>query len=255
MSFQLISSLITGVSIGALSGFLGTLMLSKRMALVAGPLGHLALPGIALALIFGFNISFGAFPFIILGMIFVWFLKEKTNLPPETLVALVFATFLTISFLLLPLEKAKTALIGNVDKVSFEDSIFSFILSFFIFLFIKKIYSKLVLINICEDLAFAEKINIKKINFFYFFFVAIAVALAVKLVGGLLTAALFAIPPASGRNFAKNLFQFKFFSAGIGAFSALSGILSAKFFFFEPGLMIILINFLIFLISLAFVKK
>ena len=41
---QLILSLITGIFIAGTAGYLGTLMLSKRMALVAGPLGHLTLP-------------------------------------------------------------------------------------------------------------------------------------------------------------------------------------------------------------------
>ena len=48
---QLLLSLIAGIFIGGTAGYLGTLMLSKRMALVAGPLGHLTLPGIALALV------------------------------------------------------------------------------------------------------------------------------------------------------------------------------------------------------------
>ena len=69
---QLFLSLICGILIGGTAGYLGTLMLSKRMALVAGPLGHLTLPGIALALIYGFDVSLGAFPFVILGTIFIW---------------------------------------------------------------------------------------------------------------------------------------------------------------------------------------
>jgi ABC-type Mn2+/Zn2+ transport system permease subunit len=36
--------------------------------LVAGPLRRLTLPGIALALIFNFDVSLGAFPFVILGI-------------------------------------------------------------------------------------------------------------------------------------------------------------------------------------------
>ena len=59
MESQLILSLTAGIFIGGAAGYLGSLMLSKRMALVAGPLGHLTLPGIALALLYGFDVSFG----------------------------------------------------------------------------------------------------------------------------------------------------------------------------------------------------
>ena len=39
-------------------------MLSKRITLVRNALGHLSLPGIALTLIYGFDVSVGAFLFI-----------------------------------------------------------------------------------------------------------------------------------------------------------------------------------------------
>jgi len=85
MEIQFFLSLICGVFIGGIAGFLGTLMLSKRMALVAGPLGHLTLPGVALALIYGFDVSLGAFPFVILGIILIWLFEIKTKLPMEAL--------------------------------------------------------------------------------------------------------------------------------------------------------------------------
>ena len=63
---QDILALAIGAFVGGAAGYLGTLMLSKRMALVAGPLGHLTLPGIALALTFGFDVSLGAFPMVVI---------------------------------------------------------------------------------------------------------------------------------------------------------------------------------------------
>lgn len=76
---QILSSLIFGIFIGGTAGYLGTLMLAKRMALVVCPLGHLALPGIALGLIYGFDVSLGAFPFVILGIILIWLFEMRQN--------------------------------------------------------------------------------------------------------------------------------------------------------------------------------
>lgn len=50
---QFILALIMGASLGGAAGYLGTLMLSQRMALVARPLGHLTLPGVFLFGFFG----------------------------------------------------------------------------------------------------------------------------------------------------------------------------------------------------------
>jgi len=254
MSLQFFLSLICGVFIGGIAGYLGTLMLSKRMALVAGPLGHLTLPGIALALLYDFDISLGAFPFVILGIILIWLFEMRTKLPMEALTAIIFASGVAIAFLFLPIEQAETALIGDITKVSFGETIITAILCFFIFLIIKKIYSQMTLINISEDLAKAEGINVKKYNFLYLFCIAIIVALGVKMVGGLLTAALVAIPAAAARNLSKNLFQYTFLATSFGIISSFLGIWFFKLTGFPAGPLIILESGLIFLISLIFKK-
>ena len=210
MDFQFFLSLICGVFIGGVAGYLGTLMLSKRMVLAAGPLGHLTLPGIALALLYGFDVSLGAFPFVILGIILIWLFEIRTKLPMEALTAVVFASGVAIAFLFLPIEQAETALIGDISKVNFWDTVIVSFLCLSLFLIIKKIYSKITLINISEDLAKSEGIEVKRYNLLYLLSIAIIVALGVKVVGGLLTAALVAIPAATSRNFSKIYFNFLF---------------------------------------------
>jgi ABC-type Mn2+/Zn2+ transport system permease subunit len=98
---QIILSLISGILIGSASGFLGNLMLSKKMSVVAGPLAHLAFPGVAVAILLGINLSWGVFPLIIIGALIIWILDQKTNLPMENLAAIVFAVGLGISLLFL----------------------------------------------------------------------------------------------------------------------------------------------------------
>jgi len=247
---QFLLSITAGIFIGGAAGYLGTLMLSKKMALAAGPLGHLTLPGIALALLYGFDVSLGAFPFVILGIILIWFFEIKTKLPMEALTAVVFASGVAVAFLFLPIEQAETALVGDITKVNLGEVAATVILCLLVFFVVKKIYSKMVLINVSEDLAKAEKINVRKYNFFYLGAIAIIVALGVKMVGGLLTAALVAIPVCAARNLSKNLFQYVFLAMSFGAMSAFLGILLFKLTDFPAGPLIIIISALIFLISM-----
>lgn len=252
---KVLLSLITGIFIGGTAGYLGTLMLSKRMALVAGPLGHLTLPGIALALLYGFDVSLGAFPFVILGIILIWLFEMRTKLPMEALTAVVFASGVAIAFLFLPIEQAETALIGNITKVGLKEAIITAILCLLVFFMVKKIYPQITLINISEDIAKAEKINVKKYNFLYLGAIAIIVALGVKVVGGLLTAALVAIPAATSRNLSKNLFQFSLLGILFGFLSSLFGILLFQMTGFPAGPLIIITSTIFFLISLIFKKS
>ena len=252
MENQFLLSLMVGISIGGVAGYLGSLMLSKRMALVAGPLGHLTLPGIALALMYGFDVSLGAFPFVILGIILIWLFEMRTKLPMEALTAIVFTSGVAIAFLFLPIEQAETALVGDITRVRFGEAIISFILVISLFLIVKKIYSKIVLMNISEELAKSEEVNVKKYNLIYLGSIAIVVALGVKMVGGLLTAALVAIPASSAKNLSRDLTQYAFVSMIIGMISSSLGIILFKITGFPAGPLIILASTSIFLISMVF---
>jgi zinc transport system permease protein len=252
---QFLFSLVAGIFIGGVAGYLGTLMLSRRMALVAGPLGHLTLPGIALALIYGFDVSLGAFPFVILGIFIIWLLEMRTKLPMEALTAIVFASGVAIAFLFLPIEQAETALVGDISQTGFWDALLVIFLCLFLFLMIRSIYSRMTLINISEDLAKSEGIDVKKYNLLYLGAIAVIVALGAKIVGGLLTAALVAIPAATARNLGKNLLQFSFLGLVLGAASSILGILIFRATGFPAGPLIVIIATLFFLVSLIHKKS
>jgi ABC-type Mn2+/Zn2+ transport system permease subunit len=227
-------------------------MLSKRMALVAGPLGHLTLPGIALALMYDFDVSLGAFPFVILGIVLIWLFELRTKLPMEALTAVVFASAVAIAFLFLPVEQAETALVGDISRVSFGETVISAVVALILLLIIENIYPKMVLINISEDLARSEGINVKKYNLMYLGLIAVIVALGVKMVGGLMTAALVAIPASTARNLSRNMSQYAFGAMTIGSASSLAGIFLFKLTGFPAGPLIILVSTLIFLASIFF---
>lgn len=254
---QFILSLISAIFIGGIAGYLGSLMVTKRMGLVGGPLGHLALPGVALALVYHFNVFYGALLTIIIGGILIWLLEIKTKAPMEALTGLVFASGVALGFLILPFSsehQLEEALVGDITKIGLSDTLLAIILSGLIFLIIRGIYSKLVLAEISEDLARTEGINVKKYNFLYLASIGLIVALTVKLVGGLLPVALIVIPALTARNLSKSSSGYSFGALSFGVISAILGIFLSKLYSLPAGLLIILVSSLIFVISIFFGK-
>ena len=94
ISLQIIYTLILTIFVGGVAGYLGSLMVTKRMALMGGALGHLTMPGVALAITYNFDVSLGALFFLIFGIILIWLFEQKTKLPIEALTAVVFAASL-----------------------------------------------------------------------------------------------------------------------------------------------------------------
>ncbi|MGB9598321.1 MAG: metal ABC transporter permease [Minisyncoccales bacterium] len=246
--------LICGIFVGMVAGYLGSLMLSRKMTVVVDPLSHLALPGVALALIFGKDVSLGAFLFLLLGTFLIWFIEQRTKLPTETIIAILFSASLAGTFLFLKEGEIEEALLGDISKIDLTSGTITIFVSLVIFFLLQKIYQKLLLISISEDLAKAEGLSLKKYQLLYLFSISAIVALGVKFVGGLLVAGLTALPAASARNLSKNLKTYKFLSSFFGAISVILGIFISQTTNLPVGSLIIIVGLFIFLISF-FLKK
>jgi len=255
MEVQFLYSLIVAVFIGGVAGYLGSLMITKRMALVGDALGHVALPGVALALIYGFNPSWGALLVLAVGIFLIWLFEIRTKLPMEALTGIVFTTSVAIAFLFLPESKVSTALIGDISQINFWDTLVSIVLCIITFLVLKKIFSKMILANLNENLAQVEGINTKKYNFIYLVCIAVIVALGIKVTGSLLMGALVITPAAAARNISRNLSQYSYGALIIGIISCILGVLLFKIIELPAGPLVILTASIIFLISLIFKRR
>lgn len=249
MTTNILLALIMSGTIGAIAGYLGSLMLSKRMALMGGALGHLTLPGVALALLYDFDVSLGATLFLALGVLIIWLLEQKTRLHLEALTAVVFSASLATAFLFLPKEEIDIALLGDVSQITPVTVLITVIISLSLFFTIKKIYSSMVLASISSDLAQTSGVNLKLNNALYLLCIAVTVALGVRIVGGLMTAALLAIPACTAKNISSNLRQYTIISTLAGSLACILGVISYAISDIPAGPLIIIASALLFLVS------
>ncbi len=252
MEINYLLIIIVGLFVSATAAYLGSLMVTKKMALVSGPLSHLAFPGVAIALTYNFGIFWGALASITLGAIFVWLLKLKTNISMEVLTGIVFTVGLSLGLIFLPIKKAETAFVGDITKINYFDALISIFFGFLIIFFINKIYSKMVLADISEEIAKTENINIKKCNLIYLSAIALTIAMEVKIIGALLPIALSTIPAATSKNISNSLKQYSFLSVVFGVSSFVISLALFKWLSIPLGPLMILIGGSFFLLSLFY---
>jgi zinc transport system permease protein len=178
----------------------------------------------------------------------------NTKLPMEALTAIVFATGVAVTFLFLPEGKMVPALIGDISQIGFPATLGSVILSVFVFFVTKKIFSSMILAGISEDLAKSQRINLNRYKFLYLLCIALTVALGVRIVGGLMTAALVAIPACAARNVSVNLVQYSYGGFVFGGLSCILGMVAFKLTDLPIGPLIVMASTFFFLISLFFKK-
>ncbi len=255
MTTKILLALILSGTIGAIAGYLGSLMLSKRMALMGGALGHLTMPGVALALLYDFDVSLGAILFLAFGVLFIWWLEQKTRLHLEALTAVIFSSSLAIAFLFLPKEEVDIALLGDLSQISSAIVLITLIISLLLFITVKKIYFSMVLASISNDLAQVNGVNLKLNNALYLVCIAVTVALGVRVVGGLMTAALLAIPACTARNISHNLSQYTMVSTIAGSLACVLGVIGYAIFNVPAGPSIIIASAILFLASVFMQKR
>lgn len=255
MNEKILLMMILAGSTGAVAGYLGSLMLSGRMVLMGGAMGHLTLPGIALALMFDFDVALGGLVFLGLGALLIGYLKRRTRLHLEALTAVVFSTSLAAALLFLPRAETEIALLGDVSRVTTATTMITAALAGGIYLIIRRIYGDMVLMGISEDLAAAEGIDVRRQETIYLICVALTVALGVRIVGGLMTAALLAIPACTAKNISTHLSQYALLSMGMGALSALLGIFGHALTGAAPGPLIIIASAVLFAGSVIWLSR
>jgi len=146
-------------------------------------------------------------------------------------------------------------LIGNITQIRLVPTVIAVILSALVFVVVYKIFSAMMLINVSEDLAQVEGYKLKKYNLIYLFCIAIIVALGVRLVGGLLTAALVAVPAATARNLSKSAKVYAIWSIILGMLAPVLGLFVFKLTALPAGSLIILSSVVFFIISIFLAKK
>lgn len=239
-------SLLIAVFVGISAGYLGSLMVLEKMALVGDALSHVALPGLALGILFNFPLFLGAFAFLFAAAVVVWYVGRVTKLSYESIVGAMFTLALAIGILILPQTELLEALFGDITKVTLLDTIIAIVIAISTMVLTKTIYKKLVLGMISEDLAISKGIKVARTNLLYLLLVSLIVAVGIKIVGTLLVGFLVIVPAAAAKNLSSDLLRYSVLSAIFGAISSFSGVLSSSYLNLQSGPLVVISGIIIF---------
>lgn len=247
MTPVLVLSLIIGIFVGLSAGYLGSLMVLKRMALVGDALSHVALPGLALGILFNFSPFIGAFAFLFGCALVVWHVERITRLSVDTIVGAMFTLALAVGILIIPQPDLLEALFGDITKVVVLDTAVAVIVGTFAVLVTRAVYKKLVLGMISEELAISSGVNVARTNLVYLLLVSLVVAIGIKIAGSLLVGFLVIVPAATAKNVSSNLYRYALLSSLFGVVSSCSGVLLADSFTLPSGPLVVVSGVVIFM--------
>jgi ABC-type Mn2+/Zn2+ transport system permease subunit len=247
-----IYSLFISIFVGVSAGYLGSLMVLEKMALVGDALSHVALPGLAIGFLLNFNPFIGAFAFLFVSAAVIWQVQRMTKISFEALVGASFTLAWAVGIILIPnAESLFEALFGDITNVVMWDAIAAVVIAVTAIMLTRVIYKKLVLAMISEDLAISKGIDVAKTNLLYLFLVCTVVAIGIKIVGTLLVGFLVVVPAIAAKNLSSDMYKYAFYSSVFGAISAFSGILLASYLpNVHPGPLVVFSGIAIFAVTI-----
>ncbi|OGY64531.1 MAG: hypothetical protein A3J53_00350, partial [Candidatus Harrisonbacteria bacterium RIFCSPHIGHO2_02_FULL_40_20] len=200
--------LLVAIFVSASAGLLGAFAILKKMALVGDALTHVALPGMALGLLFNFSPFLGALAFLVFAIFGIWLMERYSKLSTETLVGIFFSASLALGVLITPDHELVEALFGNIISLTWAEAIISAVMALILILIILILRRQLALNMVSSELAQSAGINNSRLNLIYLLIFALAVALGIRFVGAVLMGSLVIIPAAAARNIASSFNMF-----------------------------------------------
>lgn len=265
MQYAFMKNALLGVLlVTPIFGLLGTMIVNNKMAFFSDSLGHSALTGIALGVIFGnmfplldIKPIWSMLVFSILITVAILVVKEANTASTDTIIGVFSSTAVALGLVILTrnggFNKYSGYLIGDFLSISPADLLTLGIVFVLVIALWVVIFNKLLLSSMNPSLARSRGIRVKRYEYLFAIIMAFIVTISIQWVGILIISSLLIIPAASSRNIARNMRQYHIYSVLIALISGLAGLILSYFWGTATGATIVLITSGFF--ALTFVMK
>lgn len=229
----MVNAMVAALILGPLLGGLGTLVIAKRLAFFSEAVGHAALTGIAIGVLLGEppeNPFVGLFSFCMIFALLLHFVRNRTNVPYDTLVGVFLALALAVGAALLMyvarkinIHMLENVLFGSILTVTDLDITILFVCCFIILFLLVPTFNRMLLTCISPDIARVRGFNTSLYDYLFVMMITLVTIAAVKIIGAVLVGALLLIPGATARLLTKRMGSFVLLSSMLATIACLVG--------------------------------
>ncbi len=246
-------SLLTVIS----TSLVGTWVVVNGLSFFSDALAHGVLPGIVLAVIFGFNPSLGAMLAAIVMVAGMSVVRNNSSLPNDTSIGLLFVGFLALAVVLISSPMGSNIgdlnrfLFGSISGVSSADIWQQAIVAVITVLSVTLLYRAFAAAAFDEVQAALLGLRPKIANAILLFLLAVVIVSSFETVGNLLVFAFLIAPPATASIFAKTVPMIMVFAVGFGVFAVIVGSLVSYHYDTAPSATVALVAVVMFMLVLT----
>jgi zinc/manganese transport system permease protein len=248
-------ALLAGLLSGSLGGLLGSFTVLRQLSFFSDALGHSALLGISLGLLLGLNPTLVLIPFAVGFALLVARLVERSRLPTDALLNVVYSSALAIAVVVLtalPGQRGRLEqlLFGDILAVGWSDlALLAFLLALALLYLVATRRSQ-ILLTLDPGLATARGVAVGGQRLGFMVVLAVVVALSIKAVGVLLISAFLVIPACAARQISGGFGAYLWLSTFTGGGCGLLGILASGLLNLPSGPCVVIMQLVAFVLAL-----
>jgi ABC-type Mn2+/Zn2+ transport system permease subunit len=234
----------------AAAGLVGAFALMRRTVLAGDVMSHIALPGLGLALLYKINPIFGGAATLLIGILAIWKLEERTALTSEAAIGVIFAASVALGAILTPAQDLEDALFGGFGSLRAYEFVAGLAVSVLILLALWLLRHRLIIALFSQELAAATGIDVSRLNLVFLLVFGLAIILGLRFLGALLVGSLIIIPASTARQLTHTLGAFLIASTLISLLSTGLGFVVSDLYGFGLGPTIAIVASVLFGLSL-----
>lgn len=252
----LLHGLLAGIGVAIVAGPLGSFVVWRRMAYFGDTLSHSALLGIAVGFVAGLDPMLGVAACCVAIALLLLALRRGGRLTDDTLLGILSHGSLALGMVALAFVSSMRVdlmsyLFGDILAVTRSDIVWIYAGGGFVACVLGLLWRPLLFATIHEDLARVSGINVAAVQVGFMLLLAVAVALAMKVVGILLVTSLLIIPAAAARALARTPEQMAVGAAVIGCAAVPAGLQASLVWNLPTGPAIVVVALICFVLTTA----
>ena len=249
------NAFIGGTLVAIASGLIGYFVVIRRDAFAAHALGHIGFPGATLAVLVGIPVTLGLAVFCVTGGLAIGALgKRVANREVATGTVLAYATGLGVLFASLASENTSSVtnvLFGNLLAISVGQIRTFTLFTVGLLVALAIVARPLLFSSVDPQVAEAKGVPVRALGIAFMVLLALAITMAVQVVGTLLLFALVVTPAAAALAITARPSAVVMIGTGIGLGSVWIGLVVAVMFNLPPSFCIVTLSCVTWLVTLV----
>lgn len=242
MQRAIIACILSGIS----CGIVGSYIVARRMVFLSGGITHASFGGLGLALYLGINPTLGAMLFAVLSALGIEFSSRRIKLREDSAIGIMWSLGMAIGALFMSLRPGYASdltsyLFGNILLVDKSDIVMLVTLSAILVIGAITMLRRIMYITFDQDYAQSQGMATQSIAYVMAIIVALAIVLAIKVMGIILLISLMTIPTVVANILTKDYRKIALLSTIIGIVGNITGFVVSYNFNLPTGSCIIFI--------------